>query len=390
MKRVIEEMEKKYYSYGEIRGNLVLDNLEEEEVKALSFLGFLIKGDNMKIPVLKLGNSIGVEDSNQLKELVENVLERSLVYRKEEEKDRIASQKKLLTEVISKIKTRDLKDYLKTNQSILKLSFGDKLIKLLDNLNEDNYETLGNFSGKLVGDPHLLDVKSSCYNQLIKYLKYLKGIDNKPDLEEEKELLLKFGLTINPLNTTIISFGFKAYKKNGQESLMLKGALEEKEDINLNLSNIVEFERIVSYTSRLLILENPNAYIAVKELIDSMSIPLSLICTGGELNQSAYLFLEKLENKEKEVYYSGDIDPEGILIAQRIKRRFPWIKLVGFESDIYEKYRSDIEIGNKSLAKLKNVELHMGIGYEVIKKVEERKQPAYQELFYQEIIDIII
>ncbi len=371
-----------------MKGNLTIKNLEEEEIKAISSLGFIINNNEINIPIKKLSESIGLEEPNQLKDLVEEVLGKKLIWKKKEIQEKNLGSNNLLNSYLKKSKTKLLRDYIVINPYLLKLDFFDKLFIIFNNLYTTFNETLGNFSGQLIGEPHFLDINSPHYKQVIKYLKFCENINEKITLEKEKELLLSAGLTTNPLNTFIITYGFRAINSNNKNSLILEGALKEKEDVNLNLSNILKFKKIVAQNSKVLIVENPNAYITLKKMLIEYNYPLSLICTGGELNQSAYLFIEKLE-KNIETFYSGDIDPEGLLIAQRIKKRFPFINLIGFERDIYKKYKSSIEINKKSLAKLKKVELNIGIDFETISKLELNKNPAYQELFCKDLLKIL-
>lgn len=389
MSRLLTELEKKYYSYGELKGTILLDKPNKEEIKAISSLGFIMEKDKFRITIRKLLLALALEDTELLKILLEKALNRDLVYKKDVEEERIKVEESELRGYLKNINSEKLKKYLIENKQILKFSFFEDLVKILDNLNINNLETLGNFSSRLTGKPHLLDYDSKVYKQLIIYLKYLHKVEGKLSLEEEKNLLANFGLCQNPLNTNITVFAFRGYT-NEKEYPLLKVALEENEDISLNLSNIFKLDRVKPSTSKVLILENPNVYISIKEYIALHNIHISLICTSGQLNQSAYIFLDKLEVSKVEVYYSGDIDPEGLLIAQGIKKRFPYIRLIAFDLDIYNKYKSKVEVSQTSLKKLKNIDLDIGLEYELIKKVEGEGKPAYQELFFEEIVKNIL
>lgn len=63
---------------------------------------------------------------------------------------------------------------------------------------------------------------------------------------------------------------------------------------------------------------------------------IGLVCTNGQLNYSAYLLLDILVNSNINIYYSGDMDPEGLLIADKIKQRYPSIKLWCYDARHYE------------------------------------------------------
>jgi DNA topoisomerase IA len=48
---------------------------------------------------------------------------------------------------------------------------------------------------------------------------------------------------------------------------------------------------------------------------------VSLICTSGQLNLSYHIDLDKIKDLEF-IYYAGDFDPEGLLIADKIKLKY--------------------------------------------------------------------
>ena len=59
-----------------------------------------------------------------------------------------------------------------------------------------------------------------------------------------------------------------------------------------------------------------------------------------------------------EIYYSGDFDPEGLLMAQRMKMRHPkHVSLWKYAISDYEKSLSTKEISLEKLAQLNGIEL---------------------------------
>lgn len=384
LNRVLLELEKKYFSYGEIKGSFSLANMTLEEIRLISSLGFIVKDEKIKISINKLLDALNL-DKEELKFLVENALDRKLLYNTKEKESQSLEKEEKLTKLLESLKNKEVKEYFLKNPMVLNLAFIDNLAIILDKLDKTKFETLGSYGGRLLGDPHILDYGSKLYNQLVNYLKFNQKITWELSLEEEKELLFSWGLYGNPLNTFITIRGFEGLEENKEKSMLL--SLSNTEDINLNLSNILRLKEIYTKNNNILILENPNAYISIKDFVEEKNI--SLICTGGQLNQSAYVFLNKLITENKKVYYSGDIDPEGILIAQNIKKRFPFIKLIAFNLDIYEKYKSEMEISEKSIKKLNNIKFDEDIAYELVEALEKEKKPCYQELFWEEILKII-
>lgn len=100
------------------------------------------------------------------------------------------------------------------------------------------------------------------------------------------------------------------------------------------------------------------------------------------------LLIDMLCNSECEIYYSGDIDPEGIEIADKLLKRgngkiIPWC----FSLEDYKNSISNKIISEQSLKKLEKVE--SDFFKELILKVKEEKKAGYQELILNKMIEDI-
>lgn len=106
---------------------------------------------------------------------------------------------------------------------------------------------------------------------------------------------------------------------------------------------------------------------------------MPIICTYGQIKLSAIILIKLLEKECEKIYYSGDIDPEGIQIADKIKSLFPSkIQLIGYDEDTYYKNISNVTLSPSRLEKLnkiKNEEL-----IEISNIVKKEKRASYEEL----------
>ena len=101
-----------------------------------------------------------------------------------------------------------------------------------------------------------------------------------------------------------------------------------------------------------------------------------MIITSGMPNISLYQLLSKI-SIDNEIYYNGDFDPEGLLIAQKLKEKFPNIKLFCYDLVDYNNSLSSEIISDSRLKKLGNVKDEK---LQIIKnKLIESKLSAYQE-----------
>ena len=136
-------------------------------------------------------------------------------------------------------------------------------------------------------------------------------------------------------------------------------------------------------------MENPAVFMQVAEKIKTKRIPL--ICTYGQVKLSGLILLNLLnESAEcKNIYYSGDIDPEGIQIADKLKQRYPEkLKFFGFDIKTYEKNCSKIITEAKSIKKLEHIKSNEL--KELSKELEKIGKAAYEELNISELVNLVL
>ena len=111
---------------------------------------------------------------------------------------------------------------------------------------------------------------------------------------------------------------------------------------------------------------------------------IPIIITNGMPNYCVYVVIEMLIKNGNRIYYNGDYDPEGLIIADKLKEKFPSITLFAYTKNYYNETLSEKTLNvtrlNK-LKKLKSSELN-----EIKASIEHSKSPAYQENNIQNII----
>lgn len=80
------------------------------------------------------------------------------------------------------------------------------------------------------------------------------------------------------------------------------------------------------------------------------------------------------------MYYSGDMDPEGLLIAQRLVNRYPSLHLWHYDIDDYKTALSNQKASEKRMQMLKQIK------QEALCKVIEQMQDNNNRIAYQENI----
>lgn len=117
--------------------------------------------------------------------------------------------------------------------------------------------------------------------------------------------------------------------------------------------------------------------------------PWCVVCTHGQFKLASYLLLDKLEAAGATIWYSGDHDPEGILMAQRLLHRYPLqLRPWRFGPEDYATTVSGANLSERRLKQLNNV---MASELQDIAAVVRREGKAgYQEKLLPDLLQDII
>ena len=125
------------------------------------------------------------------------------------------------------------------------------------------------------------------------------------------------------------------------------------------------------------IVENPAVF---SVLIDRYP-EKSFVCGNGQLNLATYILLDKLVETTK-LYYAGDYDPEGLLIAQNLKQRYEEKLIIwNYNVEWYQRYHADVILKETRLKKLDKIYVQELL--ELKEYMKREKKAAYQEAMLQ-------
>ena len=74
--------------------------------------------------------------------------------------------------------------------------------------------------------------------------------------------------------------------------------------------------------NRIFVVENEMVFSFLTEQLRGRGAEVGLLCTSGQLRTAAVKLLELFARAGYRIWYSGDMDPEGIEIADRLWKRF--------------------------------------------------------------------
>lgn len=201
---------------------------------------------------------------------------------------------------------------------------------------ENKKENISLFASYHTKNPHAFDKNTFAYYLMMHGIVYFLKVDFPKTNLEQNEILYRAGLYQDGISNYCSVARLQAFNENNQPHLGWAGFYDSYEALNVNMDNLLHIH-FITCCDRVYIVENPSVFQALLKKIKKEKIEkIGLVCTNGQLNYSAYILLDILVNSNVEIYYSGDMDPEGLLIADKIKQRYPSIKLWCYDVRQYE------------------------------------------------------
>ncbi len=391
--RVVKELNKKYQSLGSFGGIIKLKDINDIEAKSLSkFLGYSLNvHDDVNISIknfLKIMNNSRFSDFD-INTLVEEFLEIKLVSNKENKINKKMEEENFYNEFIEKstFGNKWLKEAIETKNNLYNLIHKrylqnklklhnelENIINLISNLPKKK-ELLSVYAAKYTGDPHYLDLDSSHCLLFLYALAYLRKCDYPKSRKDKIDLLSEYNIEIDNLSNFVITYNLITDKE------YLNAFAKNRESLILNMQNILNVGKFDSRDKMVFVFENPS--ILNEIMVNELNV--CVIVTNGFINYGVYLILEKLIESGNKLFYNGDFDPEGLIIASNLKEKFAdKIDFINYSMDDYFNCLSNSEISSKRLNKLKNVN---DKELQVVKELLfTRKLAGYQENNKERII----
>lgn len=391
--RLMTELKSKYITLSRPSGSITLENLTKEETIDIgNILGKrLYEGTTIKTSFKELtkkinegkyrnfdwiltlnyyfGETIITKKEKQNNTKNEEYIFFKNIYEQNKQNIYIEQIKEIITNE-SSINKLIKKKYSKNKQELQKDL--NNIFLLLDNI-PTTPTPLAVYSS-LTGNPHYLDLNKNKANLFLKILSYIKGINYSNTNEAKINILSEINVYTDPISNYVIT-----YKLIGTK--ILDQLSQKNEVLNLNLLNLNKIERISTINNKVYVFENPSM------LTSLMGLNVPIVITSGIPNVSLYCLLSKLENSGNEILYNGDFDPEGLLIAEKLKIRFPKLKLICYDQIDYINSKSKEKLSKSRIKKLDKITTKE---LEIIKNmIINNKVSGYQEQNINRIINYI-
>ena len=409
-KKIFSEVYSKYKKYGKITGSFNLKAANNEERRILSnFDSKVLTEGKAKIKcstVRELFNRKLKEYS--FEELLVKVVGKELKTNKEIKDEEKNQEEKFYDDILKAcdngigrqwfLEVLYKKKYgyniiirkYKSEKEINKLEeLNKRIILTINSLNKlpylnNEYENIAVFSAVNTKDSHFFDNDKFTGRLFIKAISFILNKDEPKDINEINELYYEVGILKDEISNHTTIYGLNAFNRDNSEVEAVNNFNIWNEPLQISISNLLKIDYLESINNTVFIFENPAVFHKILKMSDDN---ISLICTSGQLNLSSYIVLNKIRNL-KNIYYAGDFDPEGLMIAYKIKKRYKEkVKFLNYTRESYINTMSNNIIEEKSMSQLNKIncsELD-----EVINELRINKRAAYQELLIDEYLDLI-
>ncbi len=371
--RMFRELKEKYRSFGAVGGSIQLANLQPEEKSALS--GLLRKDyTRQKSAVLKVARIAAALGWTRfagldLEEVVLAYWGTEILPKKKERQDYLARRREFFDAIGRELSGRDFPGQKFPGQEVAGRAAGDWLAgafipgnnayKTLVTRYDQNPEGLRRdllavgralnelpylngekvqlplFASRIAADPHYFDDGAEAGQLLIYGLMHIFAARKPETAAEKAELLYRGGLYNNEVPNFTICSGLLGYVKGGEPHQGWLGFYRAGEPLQVSLGNLSRLERVESPRGVAFVVENPAVFAALLSKTDIASpstasptaassavAPPPLVCTNGQVNLASLVLLDLLAKSGARLFYSGDFDPEGLLIADKLKCRY--------------------------------------------------------------------
>ena len=215
-------------------------------------------------------------------------------------------------------------------------------------------ELLAVFSANVTGNPHYFDEGKTGEKLLFNYLGE-RNFDLKQEglsrAEYKNRIYYEAGILKDEVSNDALAYGIHGWKPDGGLHEGIEGFLENREPVKLTLQTIGRLEKVCGQSSQVYVVENPAVFsVLIREYPQR-----TVICGNGQLRLAVLILMDKF-SCDTVFWYAGDFDPEGLLIAQKLKVRYgERLKLWKYEADLYETYLSEVELSDRRMKKLEQV-----------------------------------
>ncbi len=410
--RCFSEFEKKWNSYGRVTGIITLKNTFEEERRAIGgILGKTFYEDTVRFSFIEFEKGLQCTKFAPVnfEEVLEVYFGRKMITTQEKQREAEREKTEFFENVencLTECADPDSAGVFWLRKMFLQKKYGyqtvireygrdrektEKLLKtvgkallLLEDIRETEEEyPLAVFSAEISGNPHYFDQGTTAGQLLVHGMCYAAQTEYPENAHQWRELLLSGGIVPDNISSIVHIYGLRLQVR-GEWHPAYDSFCSLWEPCAVTMENLQELTAVQPTGDKVYIVENEMVFSYLLKHLEQKNV--TLLCTSGQLRSAAVKLMSFLLDSGAEIYYSGDTDPDGIRIADRLWKKYgDRIHVWRMSEEDYVKSLSEEEIGNVSLKKLETVE--NPILRRTAKEVRKKKRAGYQENILKDLLE---
>lgn len=259
---------------------------------------------------------------------------------------------------------------------------GKALVRLEKSKTEGTESPLAVFAADISGNPHYFDRGTTAGQLLIHGICYLEKASFPGNAHQWRGLLLGVGIVPDNLSSMVHAFGLRLKTTAGWHPAY-EAFCARKEPCVITMENLRGVTGVQPAGSRVYIVENEMVFSYLLE--KGKEKEFTLLCTSGQLRAVALDLIPLILDSGAEIWYSGDMDPDGLGIADRLWQKFgDRIRIWRMSSADYVNSLSAEGIGETGMARLESI--RNPLLQETAACIQEKQVAAYQENLLEDLL----
>ena len=235
---------------------------------------------------------------------------------------------------------------------------------------------------RLTHNPHAFDRNTMAGKLLIQALHFLQDGMECKTAEELLQLYYAAGIRPDDISSFTTVYGIHFFTEQGEHPAY-RAFVGAGEPCVVTLSNLSRIRRADAKGKAVYVVENQMVFSHLCEALAGAEC--GLICTSGQIKTASLMLLDLLCESGCQIFYSGDLDPEGIGIAQRLFARHPHqVQPWHMAKEDYLRARSEEGVSQERLQKLNRVQDERL--QDVKEAVLAEQKAGYQERLLAELL----
>lgn len=404
--RCFRELRRKWRSYGRAAGQITMKETSQEERRMIGgIVGKVFYDETIRFSFQEFEQ--GLQKTRfapvEMKDVLEEYFGEALCTNQGKMVEAQLAKGEFFKEILnsnrkSKVYTwiRDMEVHKKFGYQLLIREYGrdrGQALELAENVGAalvrvENAKAAGTeiplavFAADISGNPHYFDRGTTAGQLLIHGICYLENTSFPGNAHQWRGLLLSVGIVPDNVSSMVHAFGLRIKTTEGWHPAY-EVFCARKEPCVITMENLREVTGVQAAGNRVYVVENEMVF---SYLLDrGKGKNFTLLCTSGQLRAAALDLIPFILDSGAEIWYSGDMDPDGLGIADRLWQKYgDRIQIWRMTPDDYAKSLSGESIGENGIAKLENI--RNPLLQKTAACIMEKRMAAYQENLLEDLL----